>query len=154
MSETIEKRLSDLGVVLPVPATPAANYVPTVATGRLLFTSGQLNFDAGKLSATGIVGRDLDTAAAKHAARFCAINVLAQAKVALGDLSRIVRAVKLTVFVASAPDFTEQHLVANGASDLIVAALGEPGRHARSAIGMAALPLNAPVEVEAIFEIA
>lgn len=154
MSETIEKRLSDLGVVLPVPAAPAANYVPTVATGRLLFTSGQLNFHEGKLTSTGIVGRDVDMASAKYAARFCAINVLAQAKVALGDLSRIVRAVKLTVFVASAPDFHEQHLVANGASDLIVAVLGEAGRHARSAIGMASLPLNAPVEVEAIFEIA
>lgn len=154
MSETIEKRLADLGIVLPVPGAPAANYVPTVISGKQLYVSGQLPFVDGKLPSTGLVGRDLDVATAKEAARLCGINVLAQAKAGLGDLGRIVRAVKLTVFVASAPDFFEQHLVANGASDVIVAVLGEPGRHARSAIGMAALPLNTPVEVEAIFEIA
>lgn len=155
MSETIEKRLSELGIVLPVPGAPAANYVPTVISGKQLYVSGQLPFVDGKLPSTGLVGRDLDVATAKDAARLCGINVLAQAKAGLGgDLGRIVRAVKLTVFVASAQDFTEQHLVANGASDVIVAVLGEPGRHARSAIGMASLPLNTPVEVEAIFEIA
>jgi enamine deaminase RidA (YjgF/YER057c/UK114 family) len=155
MSETIEKRLADLGIVLPVPGAPAANYVPTVISGKQLYVSGQLPFVDGKLPSTGLVGRDVDLATARDAARLCGINVLAQAKVGLGgDLGRIVRAVKLTVFVASAQDFTEQHLVANGASDVIVAVLGEPGRHARSAIGMASLPLNTPVEVEAIFEIA
>lgn len=154
MSDTIEKRLADLGVTLPAAAAPAANYVPFAQSGQLLFTAGQLPLKDGKLIATGLVGRDLDTAAARDAAKQCAVNVLAQAKAALGDLSRIRRIVKITVFVASAPGFTEQHLVANGASDLLVAALGEAGKHARSAVGNAALPLDAPVEVEAIIEVA
>lgn len=155
MSETIEKRLNDLGVTLPAVAAPAANYVTFAFSGKLLFTSGQLPFKDGKLVATGLLGRDLDVAAGKEAAKHCAANVLAQARAALGgDLGRIARVVKITVFVASTPEFTEQHLVANGASDLIVGALGDIGRHARSAIGMACLPLNAPVEVEAIIEVA
>jgi enamine deaminase RidA (YjgF/YER057c/UK114 family) len=154
MAETIENRLTALGLTLPVAAAPAANYVTVMQTGALLFTSGQLPFKDGKLVATGLLGRDLDVAAGREAAKHCAVNVLAQAKAALGDLARIKRVVKLTVFVASTPDFTEQHLVANGASDLIVAALGDVGRHARSAVGMASLPLNAPVEVEAIIEVA
>jgi enamine deaminase RidA (YjgF/YER057c/UK114 family) len=146
MAETIENRLTALGRTLPVAAAPAANYVTVMQTGALLFTSGQLPFKDGKLVATGLLGRDLDVAAGREAAKHCAVNVLAQAKAALGDLARIKRVVKLTVFVASTPDFTEQHLVANGASDLIVAALGDVGRHARSAVGMASLPLNAPIE--------
>ena len=123
-------------------------------SGNLLFTAGQLPLKDGKLVATGLLGRDLDTAAGQEAARLCAINVLAQAKAALGDLEKIGRLVKITVFVASAPDFAEQHLVANGASDLFAAALGEAGKHARSAVGTASLPLDAPVEVEAVIEIA
>lgn len=154
MGDTIEKRLATLGIALPVAAAPAANYVPFAQTGNLLFTAGQLPLKDGKLLATGLVGRDLDTAAAKDAARQCAINVLAQAKAALGTLDRIGRVVKITVFVASTPDFIEQHLVANGASDLIVEVLGGAGKHARSAVGMASLPLNAPVEVEAVLEVA
>lgn len=154
MGETIEKRLSDLGVTLPAAAAPAANYLPFVTSGNLLFTSGQLPIRDGKLLASGVVGRDLDTAAGIEAARLCAINVLAQAKAALGDLERIARLVKISVFVASTPGFTEQHLVANGASDLLAAALGERGKHARAAVGMASLPLNAAVEVEAVIEIA
>ncbi|HEY6633069.1 MAG TPA: RidA family protein [Rhizobiaceae bacterium] len=154
MGETIEKRLSDLGVTLPAAAAPAANYVPSVRSGNLLFTAGQLPLKEGKLQASGLLGRDLDTAAGAEAARLCAINVLAQVKAALGDLEKIARTVKITVFVASAPDFTEQHLVANGASDFLAAALGERGKHARSAVGMASLPLNAAVEVEAIIEVA
>jgi enamine deaminase RidA (YjgF/YER057c/UK114 family) len=154
MSDTIEKRLEELGVVLPAAATPAANYVPYARTGSLLFTSGQLPLKDGKLAFTGLLGRDLDTAAGKEAAKYCAVNVLAQAKAALGSLEKIGRFVKITVFVASAPDFTEQHLVANGASDLFAAALGEAGKHARSAVGTAVLPLNAAVEVEAIIEVA
>jgi enamine deaminase RidA (YjgF/YER057c/UK114 family) len=154
MSETIEKRLADLGVTLPVPAAPAANYLPFVSSGKLLFTAGQLPFKDGKLLAVGLVGADLDTAAAKDAAKFCAINILAQAKAALGDLEKIARIVKITVFVASAPGFAEQHLVANGGSDFLVAVLGERGKHARSAVGVAMLPLNAAVEIEAIFEVA
>jgi len=154
MSETIEKRLSDLGVTLPVAAAPAANYVPYCRSGNLLFTAGQLPLKDGKLQASGLLGRDVDTATGKDAAKYCAINILAQAKAALGDLEKISRLVKITVFVASAPDFVEQHLVANGASDFLVAALGERGKHARSAVGTASLPLNAAVEIEAIFEVA
>ncbi|MCX8569377.1 MULTISPECIES: RidA family protein [Hyphomicrobiales] len=152
MSETIEKRLSDLGVTLPAAAAPAANYVPFMNTGNYVFTAGQLPLKDGKLIASGLVGRAVDTAAAKDGAKQCAINILAQAKAALGDLEKIRRIVKITVFVASTPDFTEQHLVANGASDFLVAALGERGKHARSAVGVASLPLNAAVEIEAIIE--
>jgi enamine deaminase RidA (YjgF/YER057c/UK114 family) len=113
-----------------------------------------LPLENGGLAAKGLLGRDLDTAAGKAAARLCAINVLAQAKAATGDLETVSKLVKITVFVASTPDFTEQHLVANGASDLLAEALGDKGRHARSAVGVASLPLNAPIEVEAFFEIA
>ncbi|RWN56598.1 RidA family protein [Mesorhizobium sp.] len=153
MSETIEKRLSDLGVTLPVAAAPAANYVPCCRSGNLLFIAGQLPLSEGKLQASGLLGRDVDIATGQEAAKYCAINILAQAKAALGDLEKIRRVVKITVFVASAPDFFEQHLVANGASDLLVAVLGDPGKHARAAVGAASLPLNAAVEIEAIFEV-
>ncbi|MCF6101461.1 RidA family protein [Mesorhizobium muleiense] len=153
MSETIEKRLSDLGVTLPVAAAPAANYVPYCRSGNLLFIAGQLPLSEGKLQASGLLGRDVDIAIGQEAAKYCAINILAQAKAALGDLEKIRRVVKITVFVGSAPDFFEQHLVANGASDLLVAVLGDPGKHARAAVGAASLPLNAAVEIEAIFEV-
>ena len=153
MSETIEKRLSDLGIVLPAAAAPAANYVPFVRSGNLLFPSGQLPIKDGKLAVTGLLGRDVDTAGGQEAARLCAINVLAQAKAALGDLEKIRRLVKINVYVASTPNFTEQHLVGNGASDLFANVLGERGKHARVAVGMAALPLNAAVEVEAVLEV-
>lgn len=154
MGDTIEKRLADLGVTLPAAAAPAANYVPFALTGTLLFTAGQLPLKDGKLQAAGLLGRDIDTAAGREGAKLCAINILAQVKAAIGDLEKIARVVKITVFVASTADFTEQHLVANGASDFLVAVLGERGKHARSAVGMASLPLNAAVEVEAIVEIA
>ena len=153
MSDTIEKRLSDLGVTLPAAAAPAGSYVPFVQSGKLLFTAGQLPLKDGKLQATGLLGRDLDTAAGKEAAKLCAINILAQVKAAVGDLSKIRRLVKISVFVASTPDFTEQHVVANGASDFLFAVLGDVGKHARAAVGMAALPLNAAVEIEAIIEV-
>jgi enamine deaminase RidA (YjgF/YER057c/UK114 family) len=154
MTDTIEKRLAEIGLRLPTAAAPAANYVPFKQSGNVLYTAGQLPVADGKLVSTGLVGRDVDTAVARDAARQCAVNVLAQAKAALGDLERISGLVKITVFVASAPGFSEQHLVANGASDLLVAALGERGKHARSAVGVAGLPMDAPVEVEAVFEIA
>ncbi|MFN3549838.1 MAG: RidA family protein [Mesorhizobium sp.] len=154
MTETVETRLLAMGVTLPPAAAPAANYVPYCLSGKLLFTAGQLPLENGKLAATGLLGRDLHTASGKAAARLCAINVLAQAKAATGDLETVAKLVKITVFVASTPEFTEQHLVANGASDLLAEALGEKGRHARSAVGVASLPLDAPVEVEAVFEIA
>lgn len=154
MGETIEKRLSNLGVTLPAAAAPAANYLPFTRSGNLLFTAGQLPLRDGKLQVAGLLGKEVDTAAGAEAARLCAINVLAQAKAALGDLEKIVRIVKITVFVASTPGFTEQHLVANGASDFLAAALGERGKHARAAVGTASLPLNAAVEVEAVIEVA
>lgn len=153
MSDTIEKRLAALGVTIPPAAAPAANYVPFAQTGKLLFTAGQLPLADGKLDATGLLGQDFDTAAGQQAARLCAINVLAQIQAAAGDLENIARLVKITVFVASAPGFTEQHLVANGASDFLAEALGERGKHARSAVGVALLPMNAAVEIEAIVEL-
>lgn len=153
MGDKIEQRLADLGVTLPAAAAPAANYVPYSRTGNLVMTAGQLPLRDGKLSATGLLGQDLDVATGQEAAKYCAINILAQAKAAIGDLARIKRIVKITVFVASAPGFVEQHLVANGASDFLVAVLGDKGKHARSAVGTAALPLNAPVEIEAVIEV-
>jgi len=154
MSDAIDKRLLELGVELPTPSKPVANYVPTLQVGNLLFTSGQLPMKDGKLMAMGLLGRELGTEAGKLAAKWCAVNVLAQARAALGDLERIKRIVKITVFVASMPDFTEQHVVANGASDFLAAALGERGHHTRSAVGTACLPMNAPVEIEAVIEVA
>lgn len=154
MGDTIKQRLEALGVTLPAAAAPAANYLPYAASGKLLLTAGQIPLADGKLISTGIVGRDLDIAAAQQAAKQCAINILAQVQAAAGDLERIARVIKITVFVASTPDFTSQHLVANGASDFLGEVLGERGKHARSAVGVASLPLNAPVEVEAIVELA
>lgn len=154
MADTIEQRLNQLGVTLPVAAAPAANYVPYVQSGKLLLTAGQLPLRDGKLAVSGKLGADVDLEAGKEAAKLCAINILAQARAALGDLERIARIVKITVFVASDPQFTEQHLVANGASDFLAAALGERGKHARSAVGVPGLPLGAAVEIEAIIETA
>lgn len=154
MTDTIDNRLKNLGISIPEAAAPAANYVPFAQSGSLLLTSGQLPLEGGKLVHTGQIGDELTVAHGQAAARACAINILAQAKAALGDLGRIKRIVKITAFVASTPDFVEQHLVANGASDLLVAILGDAGKHARSAVGVASLPLNAPVEIEAIIEAA
>ncbi len=123
MEEDITRRILELGVTLPEPAAPAANYVPWMITGNLLFTAGQLPLKDGKLMALGLLGGELGTEAGKLAAKWCAVNILAQARSALGDLSRIRRIVKITVFVASTPEFTEQQLVANGASDFLAAAL-------------------------------
>lgn len=154
MPDTVEQKLAALGITLPHAAAPAANYLPFARSGTLLFTAGQLPLKDGHLIATGLLGRDLDATKGQEAARQCAVNILAQAKAALGSLEAIGRIVKITVFVASAPDFTTQHLVANGASDLLAAVLGDKGKHARSAVGVASLPLNAPVEIEAIIEVA
>lgn len=155
MTDTIDGRLKSMGITLPEAAAPAANYVPFVISGNLLYLSGQLPIEGGKIAVTGLVGSDVALADAQRAAELCAINILAQAKSALGgDLSRIVRVIKLNGFVASAPGFVEQHLVINGASNLIAGVLGEAGKHARAAVGMAALPLNAAVEIDAILEIA
>ena len=151
---TIESRLAEMGVVLPAAAAPAANYLPYAQAGNLLFTAGQLPLKDGKLTASGLLGRDLDTAAGRDAARQCAINILAQVKAATGDLGRLKRIVKISVFVASTPDFTEQHLVTNGASELIGQVFGDNGAHARSAFGVAQIPMGACVEIEMIAEIA
>lgn len=155
MTDEISKRLETLGITLPVAAAPAANYLPYVISGNTLYLSGQLPVEGGKVAVTGIVGKDVTLDEAKRAAELCAINILAQASAALGgDLTRVKRLIKINGFVASAPDFTSQHLVINGASDLLVNVLGEAGKHARAAVGMACLPLNASVEIDAILEIA
>lgn len=154
MTETILTRLQARGIELPEAAPPAAKYVPVVRSGQHLFLSGQLPLKDGKLIVTGLLGRDVDVETGQKAAELCAVNILAQAAAALdGDLERIVRIVKLTGFVASTPDFTEQHLVINGASNFLGDILGEAGSHARSAVGTASLPLNAAVEIEAVIEI-
>ncbi|MBO3760163.1 RidA family protein [Ciceribacter sp. L1K22] len=155
MSDVIENRLQERGITLPAAAAPAANYVPYVISGNLLFLSGQLPMENGKVAVTGLVGSEVALADAQRAAELCAINILAQAKAALsGDLGRIKRIVKLNGFVASGAGFTDQHLVINGASNLIADILGDAGKHARAAVGMASLPLNAAVEIDAIIEIA
>ncbi len=147
------ERLRELGEELPPVPSPAAAYVPMATTGNLVLTAGQLPIVDGELAMTGKVGEGVELDEAQDLARRAALNVLAvAASVADGDLDRI-RVVKLTVFVASAPDFTDQHLVANGASNLVGEVLGDHGVHARSAVGVASLPLDAPVEVEAIVEV-
>jgi len=154
MSASIEARLAELNISLPQAAAPAANYVPYSISGSVLYLSGQLPMENGKLAVTGHLGDDVDVATGQRAAELCAINLLAQMKAALGgDLGRVRRVVKLNGFVSSAPSFVEQHLVINGASNLLVAVLGDVGKHARSAVGTAALPLNAAVEIDAIVEI-
>jgi enamine deaminase RidA (YjgF/YER057c/UK114 family) len=155
MAGLVEKKLAELGITLPTPAAPMANYVGFVRTGSLLFVSGQLCFDAGgKLVAKGKLGADVSIEDGQKAARACAINLLAQAKVALGDLDKVVRVVRLGGFINSAPTFLDGPKVMNGASDLMVDALGDKGRHARTTVGVAALPADAAVEVEGLFEVA
>jgi enamine deaminase RidA (YjgF/YER057c/UK114 family) len=150
---TPEERLAQLGVELPPPAAPAAAYVPCVRTGDLVYVSGQVPLVEGRPSHLGRLGDGVELEEGVAAARRCAINVLAALKAELGELSRVRRVVKVTGFVASAPGFTEQPKVINGASELFGEAFGEAGRHARAAVGVAALPLGVPVEVEAIVEV-
>jgi enamine deaminase RidA (YjgF/YER057c/UK114 family) len=155
MTNDIDSRLAALGIDLPAPATPAANYVPTVTTGKLVFVSGQVPTTKDGVKFVGKLGREFSVAEGQQAARICAINILGALKATLGDLGRISRVVKLVGFVNATPDFTEPHKVVNGASDLITEVLGDKvGKHARSAIGMGTLPLGVAVEVEAIVEIA
>jgi len=154
---SVEEKLAQLGLTLPSPAAPLANYVGFVRSGHLLFVSGQLAFDAhGKLDPAhiGKLGADVSQEAGIEAARRCAVNILAQAKVALGTLERIERCVKLNGFVNVTGDFIAMPAVMNGASDLMVAVLGDKGRHARAVVGVASLPLNCAIEVEAVFEVA
>jgi len=154
MAGTVEKKLSELGVVLAGPAAPVANYVPFVRTGNLLMVSGQICLDgSGKLVASGQLGGTVSIEEGQKAARACAINLLAQVKAALGDLDKVVRVVRLGGFVNSAPGFLEGPKVMNGASDLMVAAFGDKGRHARTTVGVSALPRDAAMEVEGLFEV-
>ena len=150
---TPEERLAALGLTLPKVTPPLAAYVPAVRTGSYVYTAGQLPVADGKLLATGKVGADIGTAEAAALARTCALNALAAVTTVTGGLDAIVRIVKVTGFVASDVHFTEQAQVINGASELLIEVFGEDGRHARSAVGVAELPLNAPVEVELIAQI-
>lgn len=149
----IENRLKNFGIILPEAALPIANYVTASQSGNQLFISGQLPLFNGKPITIGKVGGTVSAKQAKKSAEVCALNILAQIKMALGDLNKIKRVVKITVFVAVVPHFTDIPLVANGASDLLVNILGENGKHARSAIGVTSLPMDVPVEIEAIIEI-
>ena len=154
MAGTVEQKLAAQGITLPEPASPVANYVGFVRTGNLLFVSGQICFGAdGKLIAKGKCGAGVTVEQGTAAARGCAINVLAQIKAALGDLDKVVRVVRLGGFINSAPDFLDGPKVMNGASDLMVAAFGDKGRHARTTVGVAVLPMDAAVEVEGLFEV-
>ena len=150
----VEKKLHELGIMLQEPPAPMANYVPFVRTGNLLNVSGQICLDSeGKLVAKGRLGDGVSIEDGQKAARACAINLLAQVKAALGDLDKVTRVVRLGGFINSAPGFTEGPKVMNGASDLMVAVFGDKGKHARSTVGVAALPADAAVEVEGVFEV-
>ena len=150
MSGEIEARLLKLGLALPPAPNPVANYVPYVLAGDLLFISGQLAKASDGTLATGCLGAGVTVEAGQAAARLCALNILAQAKAALGSLDRIGQVVKLTGFVSSTPEFADHPKVVNGASDLMVEILGEKGRHTRAAVGVASLPAGSAVEVDAI----
>ena len=150
---TAAERLAELGLTLPPVVTPAGAYVPAVRAGQFIYTAGQLPVVDGKLPATGKVGAEVSPSDAAGLARTCALNALAAAAAVAGGLDAISRIVKVVGFVASAPGFNAQPQVINGASDLLVEVFGEDGRHARSAVGVAELPLNAPVEVELIAEV-
>ncbi|MDI5962973.1 RidA family protein [Streptomyces sp. SL13] len=149
----LEERIEALGLTLPEVVAPLAAYQPAVVSGVYVHTSGQLPMVQGALAATGKVGAEVDPARAKELAATCALNALAAVKSVIGDLDRILRVVKVVGFVASAPDFVGQPAVVNGASELLGEVLGDAGVHARSAVGVAVLPLDAPVEVEMIVEL-
>jgi enamine deaminase RidA (YjgF/YER057c/UK114 family) len=154
MAGSVEKKLADLGITLPTPPSPIANYVPFVRTGSLLFCAGQVSALPGGEAIKGKLGAEVDMARGQAAARICAINLFAQAKAALGDLDRIKRCVRLGGFINALPTYAQLPQVMNGASDLVVAVLGDAGMHARTTVGVAELPMDASVEVEAIFEVA
>ena len=154
MAGTVEKKLIDLGIMLPTPASPVANYVPFVRTGRLLIISGQICLGPdGKLVAKGKLGAEVSIEDGVKAAQACAVNLLAQVKAAVGDLDKVIRVVRLGGFINSAPTFVDGPKVMNGASDLVVTAFGDKGRHARTTVGVASLPLDAAIEVEGAFEV-
>lgn len=149
---SVTARLTELGLSIPEVAKPVASYVPATVAGNLVFTAGQLPFVNGQLPATGKVGAEVSAEEAAEFARTAVLNALAAVETAIGSVDRITRIVKLVVFVASAPSFAGQPAVANGASDTLVQIFGDSGRHARSAVGVAVLPLDAPVELELIVE--
>jgi enamine deaminase RidA (YjgF/YER057c/UK114 family) len=154
MAGSVEKKLQELGITLQEARAPMANYVPFVRSGNLLTVSGQVCLDGdGKLVAKGQLGGGVSIEDGQKAARACAVNILAQLKAALGDLDKVVRVVRLGGFINSAPGFAEGPKVMNGASDVMVAAFGDKGKHARSTVGVAALPADAAVEVEGLFEV-
>jgi enamine deaminase RidA (YjgF/YER057c/UK114 family) len=148
-----EQRLAELGLTVPDVARPVASYVPAVRSGNYVYTSGQLPMVAGEIAVTGKVGAEVSHEQAAELAATCALNALAAVKAVVGDLAQVRRVVKVVGFVASAPDFTGQPGVVNGASELLGAVFGDAGVHARSAVGVAVLPLDAPVEVEIIVEV-
>ena len=150
---TPEERLADLGLAVPEVVAPVAAYVPAVRTGGYVYTSGQLPLRDGELMRIGKVGSEVSPEEAHECARQCALNALAAVRSVVGDLSAVTRVVKVVGFVASAPGFTGQPQVVNGASELLGQAFGDSGRHARSAVGVAVLPLDAPVEVELVVEV-
>lgn len=153
MSKGAEARLAALGIELPGAAAPAANYVPYVLTGNQLWIAGQVPFENGKIKYRGKVGRDLSVEDGVAAARTCGLNILAQARAALGSLDRVRRVVKLGGFVNAPPEFTNHPKVINGASDLLVDVFGEAGKHARFAVGAGSLPLDSAVEIDAVLEV-
>jgi enamine deaminase RidA (YjgF/YER057c/UK114 family) len=154
MAGMIEKKLTNLGITLPTPASPIANYVPFVRTGNLLVISGQLCFGAdGKLVAKGQLGGGVSIEEGQKAGRACAVNLLAQLRAALGDLDKVRRVVRLGGFINSTPGFTDGPKVMNGASDLMVEVFADKGRHARTTVGVATLPADAAIEVEGLFEV-
>ena len=154
MAGKIAARLAELKIELPKAAAPVANYVPVVTTGNQAFVSGQVTIWNGELKYVGQLGKDFQVEDGQKAARICGHNIVAQLQAALGDLDRVKRCVKLNVFVNSAQGFTDQPKVANGVSDFMVEVFGDSGKHARSAVGVAQLPLGVAVEVDATFEIA
>jgi enamine deaminase RidA (YjgF/YER057c/UK114 family) len=149
----IELKLKELGILLPEAPKPVAAYIPAKQSGKLVFTAGQLPMVHGELISKGLLGQDVEIEEANKAARICTLNALAAIKGVVGDLDRIKQIVRVVGYVASAPTFTQQPAVVNGASELLLEIFGESGKHARSAVGMAVLPLNAPVEIELTVEV-
>jgi enamine deaminase RidA (YjgF/YER057c/UK114 family) len=154
MSGKIETRLDALGITLPQANAPVANYLPYVRSGNLVNISGQITMENGELKFIGKLGKDYGVEDGQKAARLCALNLVAQLRAAIGDLDKVTRVVKLNAFVNSAPDFTDQPKVVNGASDTMVEIFGDAGKHARSAVGVASLPLGVAVEIDGVFEVA